>query len=50
MNDTPAGGHMTRAAVPRFLVQVATAEEVKGVKRPHGKDMICTYFLGDNNM
>lgn len=31
-------------------VQAATPEEVKGVKRPHGKDMICTYFLGDNNM
>lgn len=30
--------------------QVATIHEVKGIKRPQGKDMICTYFLGDNNM
>ncbi|CAN0117275.1 unnamed protein product, partial [Scytosiphon promiscuus] len=30
--------------------RVATIHEVKGIKRPQGKDMICTYFLGDNNI
>lgn len=34
----------------RCSFQAATPEEIQGVKKPHGKDMVCTYFLGDNNM
>lgn len=32
------------------MFQMATIHEVKGIKRPQKKDMMCTYFLGDNNM